>query len=61
LFHAGAPEGGEEEVAEAVGFAGVEVGAGEVELEVVGWVEELVDEGRAVEAADFLDEGFVEL
>ena len=60
LFQAGAPEGGQEEVAKAVGVAGVEVGGGEVEAEVAWEMEEAIDQGRAIEATDFLDEGFIE-
>lgn len=60
LFAAATPEGGEEEVAQAFRVAGFEVGTGEIESKVAGEVGEAFDHDGAVEAADFLDEGFVQ-
>jgi hypothetical protein len=60
-LHVTAPESGEQEVAEPIGFAGVKVGVREVEAEVALEVREAVDERGPVEGADVLDEGFIKL
>jgi len=60
LFHAAAPERGEEEMADMFRAAIVEEGFREVEGEVAIEAGEAGDESTAIEAAKFVDEGFVD-
>lgn len=59
-LHAAAPQGGDEEMAEAVRVAAGEEVGGEIERDIAGKMGEAVGEFRTVEFADFLDDGFVD-
>jgi hypothetical protein len=60
-FHEAAPKGGEEEMTEAFGVAGVEVFLGEIEAEIAVEMGEALDQFAPAQRADFKYKGFISL